>query len=450
MDCNIKTEDKKVVMKLLNQYADSYQCLEKQNKVLQESIKDLKTNLKINKDIISNFLSKSTSTEINKSIIAKLNSQVESLTKSNEDLTKQNLSLIQSQNAISQELSILKEEIESKSKTIFILEQSIIKKDNLIQTYKKKSKVSTPPLVVLDPTKAIVSVNDELMTYKAIYKKVSKYLQRNCEKINKYENLITDLQTENGKLRVQNKLQQYSANREKETLLVKLKEEFYSKTNNTNTNNTNVSDNNTCVSSYTRMGRMKLGLNTMDDKMRKKLMIAGTNKSVDQFDSSNKYDSEDFNDVLRMAGLSIDHYVLMSKNKLYSKLTDAIEFMHKMIVEKNMCINLLEIENESLNAKNYQLNKENMELTSESKKKSGLGDSMINNTIQITINNVNINAVGNLPKITPPEEPNIPNKNLFTLESVTSSEFKNECDMLPSFTDSVQDKDCLDGIEIKK
>ena len=450
MDCNIKTEDKKVIMKLLNQYADSYQCLEKQNKVLQESIKDLKTNLKINKDIISNFLSKSTSTEINKSIIAKLNSQVESLTKSNEDLTKQNLSLIQSQNAISQELSILKEEIESKSKTIFILEQSIIKKDNLIQTYKKKSKVSTPPLVVLDPTKAIVSVNDELMTYKAIYKKVSKYLQRNCEKINKYENLITDLQTENGKLRVQNKLQQYSANREKETLLVKLKEEFYSKTNNTNTNNTNVSDNNTCVSSYTRMGRMKLGLNTMDDKMRKKLMIAGTNKSVDQFDSSNKYDSEDFNDVLRMAGLSIDHYVLMSKNKLYSKLTDAIEFMHKMIVEKNMCINLLEIENESLNAKNYQLNKENMELTSESKKKSGLGDSMINNTSQITINNVNINAVGNLPKITPPEEPNIPNKNLFTLESVTSSEFKNECDMLPSFTDSVQDKDCLDGIEIKK
>lgn len=450
MDCNIKTEDKKVVMKLLNQYADSYQCLEKQNKVLQESIKDLKTNLKINKDIISNFLSKSTSTEINKSIIAKLNSQVESLTKSNEDLTKQNLSLIQSQNAISQELSILKEEIESKSKTIFILEQSIIKKDNIIQTYKKKSKVSTPPLVVLDPTKAIVSVNDELMTYKAIYKKVSKYLQRNCEKINKYENLITDLQTENGKLRVQNKLQQYSANREKETLLVKLKEEFYSKTNNTNTNNTNVSDNNTCVSSYTRMGRMKLGLNTMDDKMRKKLMIAGTNKSVDQFDSSNKYDSEDFNDVLRMAGLSIDHYVLMSKNKLYSKLTDAIEFMHKMIVEKNMCINLLEIENESLNAKNYQLNKENMELTSESKKKSGLGDSMINNTSQITINNVNINAVGNLPKITPPEEPNIPNKNLFTLESVTSSEFKNECDMLPSFTDSVQDKDCLDGIEIKK
>ena len=450
MDCNIKTEDKKVVMKLLNQYADSYQCLEKQNKVLQESIKDLKTNLKINKDIISNFLSKSTSTEINKSIIAKLNSQVESLTKSNEDLTKQNLSLIQSQNAISQELSILKEEIESKSKTIFILEQSIIKKDNIIQTYKKKSKVSTPPLVVLDPTKAIVYVNDELMTYKAIYKKVSKYLQRNCEKINKYENLITDLQTENGKLRVQNKLQQYSANREKETLLVKLKEEFYSKTNNTNTNNTNVSDNNTCVSSYTRMGRMKLGLNTMDDKMRKKLMIAGTNKSVDQFDSSNKYDSEDFNDVLRMAGLSIDHYVLMSKNKLYSKLTDAIEFMHKMIVEKNMCINLLEIENESLNAKNYQLNKENMELTSESKKKSGLGDSMINNTSQITINNVNINAVGNLSKITPPEEPNIPNKNLFTLESVTSSEFKNECDMLPSFTDSVQDKDCLDGIEIKK
>ena len=84
---------------------------------------------------------------------------------------------------------------------------------------------------MIDPSQAVTVINDELLTYKTIYKKVSKYLQRNCERINKYENLITDLQTENGKLRTQNKLQLYSANRER-TLLAKLKDEFCNKSNN--------------------------------------------------------------------------------------------------------------------------------------------------------------------------------------------------------------------------
>ena len=64
--------------------------------------------------------------------------------------------------------------------------------------------------------------------------------------------MITKLQNENGNLKTQNKLQMYSANREKETMILKLREEFTSKSN---TNNTNISDNNTCVSSYTRMGQ---------------------------------------------------------------------------------------------------------------------------------------------------------------------------------------------------
>ena len=381
-------------------------------------------------------------------MISKLRNQIDQLLESNEELSKQNISLLSTQNKILQEITSLKEDNETKVDKIFMLEQSLIQKENIIKSYNKKNKYSSP-FVVIDPNKAITAINDELLTYKTIYNKVSKYLQRNCEKINQYEKMITKLQNENGNLKTQNKLQMYSANREKETMILKLREEFTSKSN---TNNTNISDNNTCVSSYTRMGQMKLGLNNLEEKIRQKLTLK--NRSVTDKEGESEYDyqcdSEDFNEVLKVVGISLDHLVIMSKNKLYSKLTDAIEFMHKMIVEKNMCINLLEIENESLNAKNYQLNKENMELTSESKKKSGLGDSMINNTSQITINNVNINAVGNLPKITPPEEPNIPNKNLFTLESVTSSEFKNECDMLPSFTDSVQDKDCLDGIEIKK
>ena len=67
-----------------------------------------------------------------------------------------------------------------------------------------------------------------------------------------------------------------------------------------------------------------------------------------------------------------------------------------MIVEKNVCINLLEVENESLNQKNFALNRENIELIAEKKKND---DSMLNNTSQITINNVHINNMSNVNKM---------------------------------------------------
>ena len=108
-----------------------------------------------------------------------------------------------------------------------------------------------------------------------------------------------------------------------------------------------------------------------------------------------------------------------------------------MIVEKNVCINLLEVENESLNKKNFALNKENIELIAEKK-----NDSMMNNTSQITINNVHINNMSN-------KMMTDTNKVTFTIDSITSSEFNKECNMIPSFTEQ-DDNKCLADIVIKK
>ena len=439
MDNHRSAVDKKFALKLLNQYADSYQLLHSQHKLLEGEIKDLKINIKINKEIISNFLSKSSLSEKNTKMISKLRNQIDQLLESNEELSKQNISLLSTQNKILQEITSLKEDNETKVDKIFMLEQSLIQKENIIKSYNKKNKYSSP-FVVIDPNKAITAINDELLTYKTIYNKVSKYLQRNCEKINQYEKMITKLQNENGNLKTQNKLQMYSANREKETMILKLREEFTSKSN---TNNTNISDNNTCVSSYTRMGQMKLGLNNLEEKNRQKLTLK--NRSVNDKEGESEYDyqcdSEDFNEVLKVVGISLDHLVIMSKNKLYSKLTDAIEYMHKMIVEKNVCINLLEVENESLNKKNFALNKENIELLADKKKND---DSMINNTSQITINNVHINNMSSVNKMITDT-----NKVTFTIESITSSEFNKECNMIPSFTEQ-DDNKCLADIVINK
>ena len=93
MDNHRSAVDKKFALKLLNQYADSYQLLHSQHKLLEGEIKDLKINIKINKEIISNFLSK-------------LRNQIDQLLESNEELSKQNISLLSTQNKILQEITL--------------------------------------------------------------------------------------------------------------------------------------------------------------------------------------------------------------------------------------------------------------------------------------------------------------------------------------------------------
>ena len=71
-------EEKKTIIKLLNNYADSYQLLKDENMSLENEIKDLRLNIKINKEIISELLNSSNS-KFNenklKTIILKLNNE---------------------------------------------------------------------------------------------------------------------------------------------------------------------------------------------------------------------------------------------------------------------------------------------------------------------------------------------------------------------------------------
>lgn len=504
-----KTQETKTVLKLLNQYAEGYHVLEQEKKLLQSEIKDLQTNLKLNKDIISSFLSKKSFKEETKSLITNLQTEIKNLYSTLSTLRNENSNLISKQTLLQNEINSLHFLLDKKENQTFVLEQSLIKNENIIQSYKKKynnNKINPSKYLIIEPSQAIVKLNDELLTYKDIYKKVTKYLKRNCEKINKYEHIITDLQTENGRLRTQNKMQIYSANREKENLLYKLREEFYlnnKSTPNRNSDNTNKVNNNNNLNNKTnininsnnRRGKRSLLIaSNFEDKIVRKLEMKTNKENMNQNseneytnrtppvyrdsfkddedddESEEQYENEEFEDVLKMAGISIDNFILMSKNKIFSKLTDAIEFMFKLVSEKNMCIHILELENENLNAKNYQLNKENIELMNEHKKRTGLGDSMINNTSQITINNLNIHTTprkndneniskrknsllsgdncdkntkdssSNNKGLTSNNNINVNNRQVLTLESITSSEFKQECVQFQSFASINEDQ----------
>ena len=381
-----KTEKQKsvetmAVLKLLNSYAESYKLVDNENKSLKEYISDLKINLKVSKQIIDTFISKNSESKY-QSIILKFQKENKMYSETNELLTKKNLNLQKEIYKYKEIINNLKEEIEELRTKKFILEETLLKKESIIMTYKKG--LSKNNYIVIHPNKGIIKMNDELLTYKAIYEKISKSLKLNDEKIDKYEAIIASLQTEKEQLKTQNKIQLLSVNREKENLKYKLKTTI-------NTLNEDKSYRSTNTPKIgLKMKNLHIHSNNNNELKNKLQMESLTNQSIDGINFSKlslNNNSEEFKEVLRQAGLSFETYILLSSNKLYSKLTDTIELMFKLVTDKNMTIKILEIENENLNEKNIQLNEENMLILKKN------NDSMLNNSSKITINNLNINSL---------------------------------------------------------
>ena len=461
-DKNIETT---TVLKLLNSYAESYKLLENENKSLKHYISDLKTNLKVSKQIIDSFISKNSENKYKK-IISNLQNENKMNSKTNEELTKKNFTLEKTINKLKQININLKDKNDDLKTKLFIVEESLIKKENIINSQKKG--LIKNQILVLNPNKAIVKLNDELLTYKTIYEKISKNLIKNNEKIDKYEALIATLETEKEQLKTQNKIQLYSVNREKENLKYKLKNTLH-----------NLNEDKTYRSTNTpKIGNLNIKNFNLysNQQFKNKLQMESTDKSNKSFEelnySKNSFgiNNEEFKEVLKQAGLSFETYMLLSSNKIYSKLTDTIELMFRLIIDKNMTIKILEIENENLNEKNAELNEENMSILS---KKNN--ESMINNTSKITINNLNINSLRAYKNLLKKNESTISskedtnsivnmkttqnlsnkaileknqsyelrrNENILTLESsITSSEFGKDCKGINSFASSFENID---------
>ena len=452
------------VLKLLNSYAESYKILENENKSLKQYISDLKTNLKVSKQIIDTFISKNSENKYQEII---LNLQKDNKTSSeiNEELTKKNLQLQKEFSKFKEIISNLREEIEDLKTKKFILEESLLKKDSIITAQKRG--LSKNQYIVIHPNKALVKLNDELITYKLIYERISNYLKKSDEKIDKYETVIANLQTEKEQIQIQNKLKLYSVNRENENLKYKLR----------NTINTLNDDKSYRSTNTPKINNINLHFNSNHNENRNKVPFQNSEKSNksnrtiedEEFSKNssfnNSFNNEEFKEILKQAGLTIENYLILSSNKMNAKLIDTIELMFKLITDKNMTIRILEIENENLNEKNTQLNEENISILS---KKNN--ESMANNTSKITINNLNINSLNAYKNILNKNESisskeetgsiivmkkkqnlnkeEISEKNrckssqlskerILTLEnSITSSEFGRECKGINSFSSS--------------
>ena len=316
--------------------------------------------------------------------------------------------MIQLEQTHSDGFTQLKQENQNILTKMFILEQELVKKNNIIMMLKKKLsakppikensesvkkvKQSSKEIYIIDPSKAVVEINDELLLYKKIYDKLIKSAKKNEMTIKKYNSIITNLQNENLKMRNKFQLQIKSVNRERETMLSYISQNTRKNSDNflSLKGNNNVI-NNLNLTSITNDRRIKSGF---------------------QNTCLNSTSNEEFAEILFNSGITMKEFEKMTKTKHFSRLTDVIEILFKTVIDKNLTLNLIEIQNQNLTTKNFELNKENMSLTSEIEKlKLELSnsnkntnyitndDTLSNNTSQITQNKTNMAYVVNYQKL---------------------------------------------------
>ena len=454
---------KKTALKLINKYADSFNIIKEENKQLKIQIENLNFNLKLNKSIIENFYSKLNSKERDSTINSKFQQENLNLYNQNEELRKiieeLNSKIIINQHNYFESTTQIKEENEHLKTKIFMLEQVIQKKDNIINHNKAKMNLYKEGVVfnqkeiyVTNPSKIINEINNELLTYKELNEKNNKIIKDTRTVLEKYEKQIIELQNENQIIRQEYKNLIFNSNMERETLMAIIQKERFplrsitadnpkSRRNNNNSYevknkgkssnkirnnnfrdiNKNISENDLIIlnkdnfikenninDNYFNLESCKLK-STDDEYNNDELpMIYKDDFFLEEIENK-QYEHEDFLEILKKVGLSLEKYEELTKVKIFSKFTEIIELILNLLKEKEKIINILQAENNNLNSKNFKLNKDNMFLFNQNinlkKVLTELDDNINNNSNsqkKIFINKNTLNKINEMklnPKI---------------------------------------------------
>ncbi len=274
--------------------------------------------------------------------------------------------------------------------------------DNLIEKKKNDISEENNEVYILDPSKALLKLNDELLFYKESHQKFLAKLKKKQEVILKYENMINKLNNENSELRKTYKLKLLKVNNEKENILSMIVQNNLNiddqSNSDSNKNQKNINLAKSKISSglsLTTTDNNENSLNNYNTNTNNNITLEQLNLNYSQLKKIiNKDDVigkettlEEFGTILKNVGLTRELFEKMSQIKGFGKLTDSIEFFYKLCLEKNKQILILEKENESLVFKNYELNKLNIELENELKIYKNNGQNTENNNTNSKIDN---------------------------------------------------------------
>ena len=302
-----KKLDKNFVVKIINQYADNYKLLEKENSNLKKEIIDLKSNLVINKEIIESFFKKDEAKNTYLLYLNNLKNEMKEIENKNEKLSKDNNEL---HNRLIKNDNILNEYIIKKSdrtrefkNRIFILENLIVKKNAIIENLKRKYLIlqetkeyqeekEPREIYINEPNENLLILFNDLNLYKEAYESVLK-------KIKGYKQEIENLKD---KIRENN-------------------------------------------------------LNNMENF---------TTKIIDEIiqrQTKKNWETDEWFAVLNY--LNINNKDIENNthgNKFMSKILDAIELLNRILIKRNNRINELEKELEKIKESNKDLSNENLNL----------------------------------------------------------------------------------------
>ena len=201
-----------------------------------------------------------------------------------------------------------------------------------------------------------------------------------------------------------------------------------------------------------------------NNEMRKKNFVYGKNEMEIYNDNyflneieDKQYEHEEFIEIIKSVGLTLEKYEQLTKVKYYSEITEIIEMLLNLIKEKENVINILQRENDNLNANNFKLNKDNMFLFSQNinlkKELSVLNDNISNiqnNKNELmplnTLNKINLepkikNSMHNYKEYINQKQKKLPTDKILNIQRVIiESSLDKECSTLKQKFEKERDK----------
>ena len=206
-----KKPDKNFYVKIINQYADNYKLLEEENIILKNENGDLKWNLNINKEIIESFFKKGENKKTYLLYLNNIKEEIKKLEEKNEKLKKDNNEsypkLIKNNYKMSNYLIKKPDRTKEFKNRIFILENIIVKKNNVIENLKKKysslqeskdtdidNEKEPREVYIADPNENLLILFNDLNLYKKAYENILRKIKGFKQEI---ENLKDKLREKN-------------------------------------------------------------------------------------------------------------------------------------------------------------------------------------------------------------------------------------------------------------
>lgn len=200
--------DKNLAIKLINQYADNYKRVEEENKCLQKEISDLKSNLNVNKEIIESFFKNDKAKFDNKATLyfTKTKEEISTLNARNEQLKKENTNLriksLKYESIINDSLSKYKTSTTEMENRLFVMENALKKKNNIIEWLKKKISNlkeaefqydyynDSTEIYIADPNETLNIIYNDLLLYKQAYENSLNKIKENKLTIDSLQNRL--------------------------------------------------------------------------------------------------------------------------------------------------------------------------------------------------------------------------------------------------------------------